>query len=109
VNQQEAPVRGLDRYPAMERARDAITASSGQDRGDELRRWAEALAYRSAMEHVAALRDIESSLAAAATKGWKVSDPVAASVLDTIRTFMGRGLMRAAADTGDRPDYWRPR
>ena len=100
---------GLDRYPAMERATDAITASSGLDRGDELRRWAEALAYRSAMDHVAALRDIESSLAAAATTGWRASDPVMVEVLDIIRTFMGRGLMRAAVDTGDRPDFWRPR
>jgi hypothetical protein len=30
-------------------------------------------------------------------------------VLDIIRTFMGRVLMRAVADTGDRLDYWRTR
>jgi hypothetical protein len=93
----------------MERARDAITASSGLDRGDELRRWAEALAYRAALDYEAALRDIETRLAQAALSGWSASDQVHEHGLDIIRRHMLRGLYRAQVEAGESVVFWRLR
>lgn len=95
-----------DRYTAQDRAKDAIVSSAGQELGDELRRQAESLAYRAALDYEQALRSIESSLVAAAVKEDRSSEAVRSMALDVVRTFMVRGLMRAQLEAGDHMTFW---
>lgn len=90
-------------------ATEIIVAKWGSDRGDEMRRQAQFLGYRSAIDHVLALRDIESTLIAAGLARWTPHDTSTAEATDLVRTFMVRGLIRAQAETGDRATYWVPR
>ncbi len=99
-------VAGPDRYPVIDRARDAIVGSSGQDLGDELRRQAESLAYRAAKDYELALRRIESSLVAATDGDSRLSDSVRNVAIDIVRTHMVRGLLRAQSTSGDHMAFW---
>ena len=99
----------MSRDTVLADAVNQVEMAAGLDRGDELRRQAEVLAYRSAMGHVRELRRIENALANAAQPGRKSSGQVRDYTLDIIRTHMCRGLIRAQQETGDHPDYWRRR
>jgi len=91
------------------RAVERLAAAAGQERGDQLRRQAESLAYRSAMDHVADLHRIENTLVASIAGDWDYSGPGTVHALDIIRTFMSRGLIRANLEIGDRAAFWVPR
>ena len=54
---------------------DRLAAAAGRERGDQLRRQAESLAYRSAMDHVADLHRIENTLVASVARDWDYSGP----------------------------------
>ena len=85
---------------------DRVAHQCGQDLGDELRRQAESLAYRAALDYEQALRRIESSLVAAAIRDDRSSEAVRSMALDIVRTFMVRGLMRAQVEAGDHMTFW---
>ena len=107
VNQQKGTVvLEPDHYPAEDRAKDAIGSSTGQDLGDELRRQAEALAYKAAQDYELALRRVESGLVAAATRGDGFSESVRNLAVDIVRTHMWRGLMRAQLEAGTSSTFW---
>jgi hypothetical protein len=91
------------------RAVERLAAAAGQERGDQLRRQAESLAYRSAMDHVADLHRIENTLVASVARDWDYSGPGRVHALDIIRTYMSRGLIRASYEIGDRAAFWVPR
>jgi hypothetical protein len=101
--------RAADLVDAFERATERLAAAAGQERGDQLRRQAESLAYRSAMDHVADLHRIENTLVASVARDWDYSGPGTVHALDIIRTFMSRGLIRANLEIGDRDAFWVPR
>ena len=95
-----------DRYPAEDRARDAIAGSAGQDLGDELRQRAESLAYQAAQDYARALRSIERELVAATDKDTRFSEAVRSLAVDITRTHMVRGLLRAQSESGDHMAFW---
>lgn len=95
-----------DRYPAEDRAKDAIASSTGQDLGDELRRRAESLAYKAAQDYARALRRIERELVAATEKDTRFGEGVRSLAIDIVRTHMTRGLMRAQLEAGTAMTFW---
>jgi hypothetical protein len=88
---------------------DRVALRCGPELGDELRRQAESLAYRAALDFEQALRRIESHLAASALAGWNASDRVEEQALDIIRRHMVRGLYRAQLEAGESAVFWRVR
>lgn len=95
-----------NRYAAMDRAKDAIVSSTGQDLGDELRRQAESLAYKAAKDYELALRRIETQLVAATDKDNRFSEEVRNVAVDVTRTWMIRGLLRAQLEAGTALTFW---
>lgn len=85
---------------------DRVAHQSGQGVGDELRRQAESLAYRAALDYEQALRRIESSLVAAVVRDGRLSEQVRTLALDIVRTHMVRGLMRAQLEAGTAMTFW---
>ena len=102
-------MREPDIFAPIDRASQAISTAAGTDRGDELQLRAEALAYRAARDYEAALRRVESQLAASALAGWNASDRVEEHSLDIIRRHMVRGLYRAQLEARDSAVFWRAR
>ncbi len=90
----------------FEVAAERVSGATGQDRGDELRRQAESLAYRAAKDYERALRRIETQLVAATDKDNRFSEEVRSMALDIVRTHMVRGLMRAQLEAGTAMTFW---
>ena len=106
IDSESASVSSGSFYPVIDRARDAIVSSTGQDLGDELRRQAESRAYKAAKDYELALRRIETQLVAATGKDNRFSEEVRRMALDIVRSFMCRGLLKAQAEAGDHAAFW---